>query len=287
MWDGSGVAGEVVTGVLRCEHHLDLVQRLEPEVDLLEHELREQLDEAREVGDPGRLRRPLGGVGGQRHRSQVVAELLAQPGTAHLHDDRRAVGQLGRVHLADRRRPNGTGSKSVSILSSGTSKVSSKSDSAMPVGSGGDRVAAPAEGLHPLIGQQALCGGDELPELDVGGAAGLDDLLHVLDGGALQERAGPEALRARPAGPVPPPAPPDGAGAADRGERLGPQRRPGQRGGLGGDPLAPGPRANHRRAKSCRPGKSSTSLLVEHLDHVGQRRPLGHGATPLSTAAPT
>ena len=59
--------GEVVAGVLRRDRQLDLVERLEAEVDLLEHQLREQLDEAAEVRDTGGLRRSLGGRGGERH----------------------------------------------------------------------------------------------------------------------------------------------------------------------------------------------------------------------------
>ena len=99
--DGPGHPDVVEAGVLVGQADLGQVQRLEPEVELLQHQLGEQLDEPGQVGDAGPLAQPVGHDGDDRQRPDVGLEPLAQPGPLHLDRHLGAVGQPAQVDLGD------------------------------------------------------------------------------------------------------------------------------------------------------------------------------------------
>ena len=98
------------TMIPRCsvarEHAGDVehVLRLEPEVELLDHGLGEQLDERRRVGERGDGDPPDEAGRQPRERGDVVAEELRDPGPLHLHHDLLARDAGGRRGPARSRR---------------------------------------------------------------------------------------------------------------------------------------------------------------------------------------
>ena len=279
VWDRPGEAGVVVTRVLGGEGQLDLVDGLEPEVDLLEHELCEELDEAGEVGRTDHLRCTLGGAGRQGHGAQVGLELLAQARAPELDHHLGAVGEARRVDLPDRRRTEWRG---VEVVEHGVDRHAEGVEEDLfrhPVGHRGHRVAAPAERLDPLVGEQALCGRDELAQLHVRRAAGLDDLLHVTDRGRRVEHpvdrevadVGSDAGRGRTGS--------AGTGAADHAQRRRAEARAGKLGGLERD-LCPGGRCpgEPEPGEVRQPGPIiDVRRALQQLEAIGQRRVVRHG----------
>ena len=154
--------------VLGDEAQLDHVERLEPEVELLEYQLREQLDDAGQVGGAHPLDAAVGRGGDERQGLDGLVEPRPQPGPPHLDDDVGAVGEDGAVRLADRGRPQRLGVERAEQHVD--REVEGPLDDALGLAGphGRHLVAAPAEGVDPVVGQQAAGGGDELAELDVG-----------------------------------------------------------------------------------------------------------------------
>ena len=202
-------------------------------------------------------------AGGQGHGPQVALELLAQAGPADLDHDLGAVVERGGVDLADRRRAERLGVEvGENTASSGTSKRVLEELLGHARRQRRGRVAAPAEGVDPLVGQQALGGGDELAELDVGGAARLHQLLHVLHGRARLERALPHpALGVVAQARAPRPWP--GRRRCGRRPAASAGRSDGRASSAASSATrarASGPQASHSRAWSRRPGCSANDV---------------------------
>ena len=143
---------------------------LEPEVELLGDGLGEQLDQRRRVGQRGERDATDEERCEPRHHPEVLAHELRDGGALHLHHDLLAGVERGGVDLGDRRGgERGRRSKrrrrpraGAEILLDGGPHVVE--------GLGRHLVAALLELLDQLLGEEALAGGDDLAELDVGGA---------------------------------------------------------------------------------------------------------------------
>ncbi len=166
-------AGHDVAPLPELGQHLGDVEhvgRLEPEVQLLDDRLREQLHQRRRVGQRGD-RDPSDQVGRQpRHRPQVLAHQRGDLGPLHLDDDRLAGVEGRRVDLGDRRRGQ---RRAVEPGEGGLEGGAEVGLDHLPHDRerlGRDLVAAALELLDQLGREEALAGGDDLAELDVGRA---------------------------------------------------------------------------------------------------------------------
>ena len=149
---------------------IEHVLGFEPEVELLDDRLGEELDQGGRVGQRGDGD-PPDEVGGQPcHDGEVLTHARRHRRTLHLDHDRRAVQQCGGVHLGD----GGGGERGAFDRGEG-----GRERSAQLVGQnlldhrprfGRDLVSAPLELGHQLRREDAVTRGDDLPQLDVGGA---------------------------------------------------------------------------------------------------------------------
>ncbi len=142
----------------------------EPEVELFDDRLREQLDERRRVGERGDRDAADEARREPRHRLEIGTDELGDLRALHLHDDLLAGAQPGPVHLRDRggrdRRAieaTKTSSSERPSSSSTTRRTSSKS-------SAGTRSRSCLNSCDELFGKEPFATGDDLAELDVGRA---------------------------------------------------------------------------------------------------------------------
>ncbi len=163
---------------------------LEAEVELLEDGLGEELDQGGRVGQGGHgnAADEVGRHPG--HHGQVLAHPAGHRGALHLDDDRGAVAQGGRVDLGD----GGGGQRGVLDRGEDLVERAPQLLAQDPLddrpGLGRDLVAAPLELGHQRGREDAVTGGDDLAQLDVGRA-------ELLEGGAQAARqAGHRGLAA-------------------------------------------------------------------------------------------
>ena len=175
--DRAGDPDVVEAGVFVGQADLGHVQRFEAEVELLQHQLGEQLHEPRQVGDAGPLAQPVGHEGDDRQGPDVGLEPLEQPGSLHLHRHLGAIGEAGQVHLGDAGGGDGDRVDRLEGLGPAMAELGVDHRFGHARLQGRNLVAAPGEGLRPRIGQRPLGGGDELAELHVGRPAGLHEML--------------------------------------------------------------------------------------------------------------
>ena len=139
---------------------------LEAEVELLEHELAKSWTKPLRLAAAGSLAGPLGRGGAEREGPMSARSWRPRPGPTDLdHDARPRRASAGAVDLADRAAASGSGSSQASG-SSGAELALEALRSRRP-GRGAGRGRDTRRRRDPLVGQQALGGGDELAELDV------------------------------------------------------------------------------------------------------------------------
>ena len=158
------------------EHARDVehVLRLEPEVELLDDRLREQLDQRRRVGERGDRDAPDEPGRQPRQGGDVVAEELGDLGPLHLDDDLFAGAQAGGVHLGDRRRRDRGLVEPLEQLLERAAEVDLDDRAHVGERLGRHLVAQELELGDQLVGEQALATGDDLAELHVARAEPLE-----------------------------------------------------------------------------------------------------------------
>ena len=162
-------AGHDVAGLAEVvEHRRDVehVGGLDAEVELLDDGVGEQLDERRGVGQGGDRDAPDEVRGEPGHRPQVDVHEAGDVGALDLDDDVLARDQAGGVHLGDRGGGDRLGGERLEDLAERPSEVGLDGPADVVERLGGHLVAAALELLDQLAGEDALAGGDDLPELD-------------------------------------------------------------------------------------------------------------------------
>ena len=203
---------------------VDHVDGLGPEVEFAQDDVRERVQHAGGVGDAGLAAQPVDDGAEDGHDPQVGLEPGPQPGPLHLDHDLGAVMEAGVMGLGD---------------AGGAARLRVEPGEQLrhgPAQGGGDGrlgglgrhgrnlVPAPGEGPDPLVGEDALGGGDALAHLHVGGPARLDEPLRPAYGRGAggPTGAGPVAgRRSRPRA---------GATRSGAGCGSGPRARPGEPG---------------------------------------------------------
>ncbi len=152
-----------------CQNVADVehVGRLEPEVELLDDRLREELDQRRRVGKRGN-RDPADEEGREEaHGRQVTPHEFRDVGPLHLDDDTLASSERRAVHLGDRRRRDGGTVEFGEGAVQGTRELCLDDPAHGVEGLWRHPVAEQAELRDDLLREDAFTGGEDLPELDV------------------------------------------------------------------------------------------------------------------------
>ena len=158
------------------EHVRDVehVLGLEPEVELLDDRLREQLDQRRRVGERGDGDAADRRGASHDERGDVVAEELRDLRALHLDDDLFAGDEAGRVHLRDRGRRDRHLVERREELLERAAEVDLDDGAHVGERLGRHLVAEQLELGDQLVGEQALAAGDDLAELHVARAEALE-----------------------------------------------------------------------------------------------------------------
>ena len=222
---GRGTRDVVQSGVLVGQADVDHVDGLGPEVELAQDDVGERVQHPGGVGDAGLAAQPIDDGAEDGHDPQVGLEPGPQPGPLHLDHDLGAVVEAGVVGLGDAGGAARLRVEPGEQLRHGTAQGGGDGRLGGLGRHGRNLVPAPGEGLDPLVGEDALGGGDALAHLHVGGPARLDETLR------------PPYGRRRPARP----APARSQGADHAHEQEPPEAEQGAGQGPGGGPGEPGP----------------------------------------------
>ena len=168
--DDDGVLARVGQHAGDVEHVLGL----EAEVELLHDRLCEQLDEGRRVGEGGDRDAAHQQRGEPAHGGQVAAHQPGHVGTLHLHHHGLAAVQARRVDLGHRCRRHGRPGELAELLFEGHAQVGLHDAPDHGEGLGRDLVPTQPEFGDELLGEQPFPRGQDLAELDVGGAEVLE-----------------------------------------------------------------------------------------------------------------
>ena len=149
---------------------------LEPEVELLDDRLREELDQRRRVGQRADGDAPHERGCDPAHGREVLAHRVRDGRALHLHDHGFTRAQRGRVHLRDRCRRD---RRALELREHGLERrteigLDGLADRVERFGR--HLVAQQAELEHELLGEDALARADDLAELDVRGAKAFERL---------------------------------------------------------------------------------------------------------------
>ena len=151
------------------------VLRLEPEVELLDDRLGEQLDQRRRVGERGRRGCGPTSRGASHDRAAMSSrKQLGDPGPLHLDHDLLTGAQAGGVDLGDRRRRDRGLVEPLEELLERAAEVDLDHRAHVGEGLGRHLVAQELELGDQLVGEQALATGDDLAELHVARAQPLE-----------------------------------------------------------------------------------------------------------------
>ena len=140
------------------------------EVQLLQHRVQQLPDQRLGLEAAGFLAAGLHDAGEMGDEPQVGLHRLANAGSAYLHDDVGAVLQSGAMHLRHRGRgerdrieagKGGFGGLAQRVLQPRAQRFERQ---------GGGAAVQGRKFGHPMFGQQVRAGGEDLPELHIGGA---------------------------------------------------------------------------------------------------------------------
>ena len=169
---GRGTTIESLAGAGEHGGDVQHVLGLEPEVELLDDGLGEQLDQGRRVGQGGH-RDPADQLGGDPgHGGDVQPHQGGHGPALDLHHHPLAGPEGGRVDLGDRGRGEGHPVEGGEDLGQGPTQVLFDGAADRRERLGRHPVAEQPELLDQLLGEDALAGGDDLAQLDVGRARG-------------------------------------------------------------------------------------------------------------------
>ena len=150
--------------------HVEHVVGLEAEVELLGDRLGEQLDQRRRVGQGGHGDAADEAGREPGHDLQVGVDPLGHRGALHLDHHPLPGAEHGAVDLGDGGGGDGVGVERSEDGVEGTAEVLLHGGDDVLGRLGRDPVPAQLELGHQRLGEQALPGGDDLEQLDVGGA---------------------------------------------------------------------------------------------------------------------